>query len=241
MKMKNILLISIGFLFTTGILAQDAKLDWANFGRYEQSNTQAPEGGVVFMGNSITEGWVNTHPDFFKKNNFIGRGISGQVSSQMLVRFRRDVIDLNPRAVVILAGTNDIAQNNGFITLKNILANIISMCELAKANHIGVILCSVLPADHFGWRKELKPADAIIALNVMIRNYALQNKIPYVDYHLALKDEQNGLPEKYAKDGVHPTAEAYTIMESLVKSAIDAMLNTSKKSKSERKYLFSKN
>lgn len=213
------------------------KTDWANFGKYEEANKTAPKGGVVFMGNSITEGWVNTHPEFFSKNNYIGRGISGQVSSQMLVRFRRDVIDLKPKAVVILAGTNDIAQNNGYISLENTLGNIISMCELAKANNIRPILCAVLPAYEFGWRKELKPADEVIALNKMIKAYADDNKITYVDYHSAMKDERNGLPEKYARDGIHPTPAGYAIMESLVKAAID---KNAKNLKGGRKYLFSK-
>lgn len=213
------------------------KSDWANFSKYEEANKTAARGAVVFMGNSITEGWVNSHPDFFKKNNYIGRGISGQISSQMLVRFRSDVIDLKPKAVVILAGTNDIAQNNGYISLENTLANIISMCELAKSNNIPPILCSLLPAYEFGWRKELKPAGEVVALNKMIKQYADNNKITYVDYHSAMKDERNGLPEKYAQDGIHPTSTGYDIMESLVKPTID---KSAKKTKGKRKYLFSK-
>lgn len=194
--------------------------DWANFSKYEEVNKTAQRNGVVFIGNSITEGWASRHPDFFVNNNYIGRGISGQVSSQMLVRFRQDVINLKPKAVVILVGTNDIAQNNGYISLPNVMQNIISMCELAKAHKIKVILCSVLPAYEFGWRKELKPADEIIKLNKLIKTYAIANKIIYVDFHAALRDERNGLPEKYAADGVHPTIEAYFIMEKLVSSAI---------------------
>lgn len=194
--------------------------DWANFSKYEEANKTTQKNGVVFIGNSITEGWAARHPDFFVNNNYIGRGISGQVSSQMLVRFRQDVINLKPKAVVILAGTNDIAQNNGYISLPNVMQNIISMCELAKAHKIKVILCSVLPAYEFGWRKELKPADEIIDLNKLIKSYAIANQIIYVDFHTALRDERNGLPEKYAADGVHPTIEAYLIMEKLVSSAI---------------------
>lgn len=234
--MKKIIFLFLSLIILNVSHAQQ-KNDWANFGKYEQANKTAPRGAVVFMGNSITEGWVNTHPDFFKSNNYVGRGISGQVSSQMLVRFRRDVIDLKPRAVVILAGTNDIAQNNGYISLENTLGNIISMAELAKANNIRVIVCSVLPAYEFGWRKELKPAGEVIALNKLIKNYADANKITYVDYHTAMKDDRNGLPEKYAKDGIHPTPEGYDVMEKLVKAAID---KGSKKAKGDRKYLFSK-
>lgn len=203
----------------TGVAQQTD--DWANFSKYEEANRSATKGAVVFMGNSITEGWNNTHPDFFVVNGYICRGIGGQTTMQMLVRFRRDVIDLQPKAVVIMAGTNDIARNNGYISLENILGNIISMAELAKANDVGVILCSILPAYEFSWRKELNPADDIIKLNDMIRQYASEQDIPYVDYHSALKDERNGLPEKYAHDGVHPNAEAYHIMEGIVKPVIE--------------------
>lgn len=234
--MKRISLLLL-ILFVAVTINAQQKTDWANFSRYEEADKTAPHGAIVFMGNSITQGWASSRPDFFKSNNYVGRGIGGQVSSQMLVRFRRDVIDLKPRAVVILAGTNDIAQNNGPITLENVLGNIISMCELAKANNIKVVLCSVLPAYQFGWRKELAPANDVITLNKMIKQYADANKIPYVDYHSALKDEQNGLPEKYAKDGIHPTPEGYEIMEKLVKPVIDKLGKAKAK---DRQYLFGK-
>lgn len=202
--------------FMSLFLAAQQKQDWANFSRYADANKTVLPGNTVFMGNSITEGWYNTHPDFFSKNNYVCRGISGQTSSQMLVRFRQDVINIKPRTVVILAGTNDIAQNTGYISLENIMGNIKSMVQLARANHIKVVLCSILPAYEFSWRKELKPAEDIVALNKMIRAYALKEKLDYVDYHTALKDERNGLPLKYATDGVHPTPEAYSIMEALI-------------------------
>jgi lysophospholipase L1-like esterase len=134
----------------------------------------------------------------------------------MLVRFRRDVLDLEPKYVVILAGTNDIALNNGLITLENILGNIQSMCELAKAHKIKPILCSVLPADRYRWRKELKPAEDIVKLNEMIKAYAKSEKIPYVDYHSVLKDENNALPARHAADGVHPNIDCYKIMEEII-------------------------
>lgn len=197
------------------------KSDWANFGKYAEANKNVPAGTVVFMGNSITEGWAAKRPAFFTNNNYIGRGISGQTSSQMLIRFRQDVINLNPKAVVILAGTNDIAQNTGYISLENILGNIVSMAELAKTNHIKPILCSVLPAFQFGWRKQLQPANDIIQLNDMIKTYAKKNNFTYVDFHTALKDERNGLPVEYALDGVHPTDTAYAIMENIVKPLIE--------------------
>jgi lysophospholipase L1-like esterase len=122
--------------------------------------------------------------------------------------------------VVILAGTNDIAQNNGIISHKHILDNIISMCELAKIHKIKPVICSVLPAYRFGWRKELEPANEIVRLNAMLREYAQKNGIAYVDYHSEMKDERNGLPENLAKDGVHPTAEGYELMESIVMKVI---------------------
>lgn len=223
MMIRTIIAISLLLLSGYTAIAQQ-KDDWANFSRYDKANLTTAKGAVVFMGNSITEGWNRTHPHFFADNGYICRGIGGQTTSQMLVRFRQDVIDLQPKVVVILAGTNDIARNNGYISLGNILGNIISMTELAKANNMEVILCSVLPAHEFGWRKELKPADDIIKLNDMIRQYAQEQEIPYVDYHSTLKDERNGLPEKYAPDGVHPTPEAYDIMEAIVKPVIEHVL-----------------
>lgn len=192
--------------------------DWARTDRYAESNsavTVRPK--AVFMGDSITDNWGNrTHPEFFTENNFLGRGISGQTSAQMLIRFRPDVIDLHPKYVVILAGTNDIAQNIGPVSKEIILKNIQSMCELAKANKIKPVICSILPAYQFGWRKELTPANDVIEMNEMLKAYAKSAKIPYVDYHSAMKDERNGLPEKYAKDGIHPNIDGYAIMESII-------------------------
>lgn len=212
--MKKILLLPV--LFMALSLSAQQK-DWAQFYRYEGKNdslTTRPD--VVFMGNSITDCWVDTVPAFFAENNFVGRGISGQVSSQMLVRFQEDVINLHPKVVVICCGTNDIAQNNGPISLEHILHNIKSMCQLARANKIKPVVCSTLPAKGFKWRPEMKPANDILQLNEMIKAYAKENKIPYVDYHSALKDEENGLPKKYSKDGVHPNAQGYAVMESVI-------------------------
>ncbi len=168
---------------------------------------------AVLMGDSITELWWQLDTPFFKNNNFVGRGISGQTTSEMLVRFRRDVLDLKPQYVFIMAGTNDIAQNNGIIFLENILGNLESMVELAKIHRIKPILCSVLPAASFIWRKDLSPAQDIIRLNDMIREYASKQGIPYIDYHSILTDKNGGLPKEYAKDGVHPNIAAYKIME----------------------------
>jgi lysophospholipase L1-like esterase len=192
--------------------------DWAKFSRYEEANakvTQKPK--AVLMGDSITDGWAKTDAAFFTDNNLVGRGISGQTTSQMLVRFRRDVVDLSPKYVLILAGTNDIAKNNGDISLENILGNIISMCEIAKANKIKPIICSVLPCDRFYWRPEVTgQAEEIVKFNALLKEYAESAKIPYVDYHSAMKNENNGLPKEYAADGCHPTKEGYDVMKKVV-------------------------
>lgn len=220
--MKKLVLVSL-LLVAVGLFAETK--DWAQFERYESKNKALVERpDVVFMGNSITDCWADTVPAFFANNNFVGRGISGQVSSQMLVRFQEDVINLHPKVVVICCGTNDIAQNNGYISLEHILMNIKSMCELARANKIKPIVCSTLPAKGFKWRPEMKPANDIIRLNEMIKEYAKENKIPYVDYHSALKDEENGLPLKYSKDGVHPNAQGYAVMEGVIMPILKKVL-----------------
>ncbi|MDL2221197.1 SGNH/GDSL hydrolase family protein [Parabacteroides sp. OttesenSCG-928-N08] len=222
--MKKQLFIAACLLIGTFTQAQE-HTDWANFGRYAEANASLKSSPtVVFMGNSITDAWPGIAPSFFTDNNYVGRGISGQTSEQMLVRFRSDVINLRPKVAVILAGTNDVAQNNGYIAPEHTMENIISMVELAKANAIRPVLCSILPAYEFGWRPGLEPAGKIVALNRMIRAYAEANDIIYVDYHTVLKDERNGLPESLAKDGVHPTPEGYEIMAKLVQEGINKAL-----------------
>jgi lysophospholipase L1-like esterase len=211
--------ISIVVLLCAAVVA--SAQDWAKFSRYEEANsqvTQKPK--AVLMGDSITDGWASNDPAFFTDNNFVGRGISGQTTSQMLVRFRRDVVDLCPEYVFILAGTNDIAKNNGDISLENILGNIQSMCEIALANNIKPVICSVLPADRYGWRPGIQPAEDIVKLNQLLRKYAESEGIKYLDYHSVLKNENNGLPEEYAPDGVHPTPACYEIMENMVLEAL---------------------
>ena len=205
-------------LVSTSSYAQQNDKDWAKFYRYEKANAEvSAKPKAVLMGDSITDGWPRANSAFFTDNNFVGRGISGQTTSHMLVRFRRDVIDLQPKYVAILAGTNDIALNNGDITLENVLGNIISMCELAKANKIKPVICSVIPAKAYRWRPEVKDsAEKIIKLNQMLQEYAKANKIPYVDYHSAMTDAEGGLPVELAKDGVHPTPEGYKIMEEIL-------------------------
>lgn len=215
-NLKKWLMLSICILATSSLFGQKA-VDWANFERYaEQNKTVKTPSGVVFIGNSITEGWWYADSLFFKNNEYVARGISGQVTSQMLVRFRKDVIDLKPKTVVILAGANDIAENNGYISLENIKGNIVSMIELAKLHKIDVILCSVLPAYDFSWHKGLEPAGKIIELNKMLKAYADRNKVTYVDYHSNMADERNGLPAKYSEDGIHPNPEGYKVMKKIL-------------------------
>lgn len=226
--MKRLLFFSI-FLAACS-LTMLAQKSWAQHERYAASNDtvkarmRMPEYGynklaksrrveAVLIGNSITDNWAKFDPEFFAANNFIGRGISGQVTAQMLSRFQADVVALNPKMVIIMAGTNDIAMNNGFISHEHILQNIQSMVELAKYHKIKPVLCSCLPAAAFKWRPNLTPAEDIKRLNEMIEAYAKANKIKYIDYYSALVDEHGGLPKEYAKDGVHPNLDAYKIME----------------------------
>lgn len=205
--------------------------DWAGLRAFAQVNrnlTVEPE--VVFMGNSITEGWFNYHPDFFKKNNFACRGIGGQTSSEMLVRFRQDVIELHPRVVAILAGTNDIAMNNGYIALENTFQNIVSMCELAKFNGIKVLLCSVTPAAYFNWRPQVEPAKIIPKLNKMLREYAEATEgVEWVDYFTPMGGEDKAMRAEYSPEGSHPNGEGYKVMERIVVPAINKIQGTNKK------------
>lgn len=203
--------------------------DWPNLGHFSEDNKKvgipaANENRVVFMGNSITIGWLNKRPEFFERKPYINRGISGQTTPQMLLRFRQDVIDLKPKVVVILAGTNDIAGNTGPSTPKMILDNIKSMTELAKANGIKVIISSVLPAFDYPWKPGLNPNEKIPALNKMLKEYTEANGHIYLDYYTAMADDRNGLPKKYADDEVHPTEAGYAVMEPLVEAAIKKAL-----------------
>lgn len=222
--MKYILILA--FFSMTLTQAQD----WADLNRFKEANEllDAPNGNenrIVFMGNSITIGWLNSRPGFFKDKSYINRGISGQTTPQMLVRFRQDVIDLKPKVVVLLAGTNDIAGNTGPSSLAMIMDNIKGMAELANANGIKVILSSTLPAYEYPWKPGIEPANKIVELNKMIKAYAETKGHIYLDYFTAMVDDRNGLPKKYAEDGVHPTIDGYMIMEPLVEKAISQALD----------------
>ena len=202
MKYISLLLFTGFFLFLTpSVKAQKDSVkdelnqtnDWPNLRRYRGENAKlsapsANENRVVFMGNSITDGWINARPEFFSKNNYLDRGISGQTTPQMLIRFRQDVIDLHPKAVVILAGINDIAGNTGPSSLEMIEDNLASMAQLAKANGIKVVMCSVLPAYSFPWRPGIDPIQKIIELNKWIRNFAQKNNFVYFQLFLSEND-----------------------------------------------------
>jgi lysophospholipase L1-like esterase len=209
--------------------ASDPAQDWANLGRYRAANAalQPPAAGearVVFMGDSITDSWARQ--TFFPGKPYVGRGISGQTTPQMLVRFRQDVVALQPRVVVILAGTNDIAGNTGPSTIQMIADNLMSMCDVARANDIRVVLASVLPASDFPWRRGLDPGPKIVELNRWIRGYAASQQLVYLDYYSALIGENLGMKPEYSKDGVHPTPAGYAVMAPLAEAAIAEALRT---------------
>ena len=203
--------------------------DWFGFNRYKADNERIIASGnypeVVFMGNSITDNWAYFHPDFFSSHNFCGRGIGGQTSAQMLVRFNDDVIDLHPKAVVIMAGTNEVAHNEYWVSPERVVDNIVAMCNQAQANGIVPIISSIPPCSEFPWRKEIKnPGQTIVDINKNLKAYADANGIIYLDYHSALADENFGLPKTLSEDGCHPNPDTYFIMEDLVLEAIGMAL-----------------
>jgi lysophospholipase L1-like esterase len=201
-----------------------------NLNKYKEENSslglpKQGENRIVFMGNSITEDWKSLSPNFFLDNNYVNRGIGGETSTQMLLRFRSDVINLKPSAVVILAGINDIAENQGPISIPDIARNIFFMSQLASENNIKVILCSVLPAYDFPWRPGLNPKDKVISLNDLIQKHAQEKSFEYVDYFSSMVDERKGLIKEYGNDEVHPNLEGYRVMESIIQKSINKVLN----------------
>ncbi len=228
--MRRFIFVTFLISFTSLFCNAQKFNELINLQRYEKANAELSlpvkgEKRVVFIGNSITQGWADQRPDFFKSNNYVGRGIGGQTSPQLLSRFRQDVINLKPTAVIINIGTNDIAENTGSYDPAFTLGNIMSMAELAKANGIKVILSSVLPVAEYPWRKEIKDVpDKIDALNAGIRAYAKKNKFAYIDYYAVMHDENRALISSYGKDGVHPTAEGYEVMEKVAKTVIDKVI-----------------
>jgi len=199
--------------------------DWANFKKYADQNKSVPpkakgERRVVFLGNSIFEGWLRSRPEFFAGKPYYDRGISGQTTPQMLLRFYDDVLALNPDVMVLKCGINDIAQNSGPYDQAKTINNIKAIAQLARINKIKVILCSVLPANDFKWRPGLEPADKVIALNAAIKQFAEEQDYFYLDLYSSVVDENKGMKKEYASDGVHPTVEGYKVIEPLVEDAI---------------------
>ena len=223
--MKKIVTVIVAFCIfaADNVFAQiGPNVDWAGFSRYSQTNMyvdHAPK--AVFMGDSITDNWGRMQADFFDDNDILCRGISGQTTSQMLVRFRKDVVALHPEYVLIMAGTNDIARNTGMIAHDDIAGNIASMCEIARSNGIKPVIVSITPADHYGWRMDIKDAaEQIIHVNELLRQYAEESDIPYVDLHSVMVNDKGGLPVELSKDGVHPTLAGYNVMGPLVLETI---------------------
>jgi lysophospholipase L1-like esterase len=220
------------------LLANDARLrDWANLGRYREQNRTlgkpaAGESRVVFMGDSITDSWPQERfGDFFARNkSYLGRGISGQTTPQMLIRFRPDVIDLQPRAVVILAGTNDIAGNTGPMSNEDIQGNIMSMAELARAHKIKFILSSILPTSNYHVgptgvpQTQTRPMERIRAINDWMKKYAAAEGHIYLDYFSAMLDQSGLLRTELSGDDLHPNAQGYAIMAPLADAAIKQAL-----------------
>ena len=209
-----------------------AKLeDWPQLGRYRADNAAlapAREGAqrVVFYGDSITDSWGRSADtgEFFPGKPYVNRGISGQTTPQMVVRFRQDVIDLHPAAVVILAGTNDIAGNTGPMTPKMTEDNFRSMIDLAKANGIRVIVASILPAADYPWKTGLAPASKIKILNDWLKGYCVVHSVTYLDYYSSMVGQDGGMKPGISFDGVHPNAQGYAIMAPLAQAAIDKTL-----------------
>ena len=212
-------------------MEENKNLDWPNLSRYQDENrsVRLPEKGkqrVVFMGDSITEEWSNLYPDYFDTKGYINRGIGGQTTPQMLIRFKPDVIDLEPDIVVILAGTNDIAGNTGPSNVKMITDNIFSMAELARAHQIKVVLSSILPVFEYEWAKEIKDVPATIdSVNDELKKYVNDHGLVYLDYFSPMVDERKGLNKDYTYDGVHPNQDGYILMSSLAQKVLSRLLH----------------
>lgn len=203
--------------------------DWATLSKYQKENELLPpptrkEKRVVFLGSSIFEFWKQKDPEYFKDKPYLDRGISGQISPQLLIRFRQDVINLKPKVVIILAGSNDIAGNTGHVTNDKIMDNIKSMAELARLHHIKVILCKYLPVYEYPWNKRIKAADSIVNLNEKIVAYAKEKKYTVLDYWTPLVDERKGQRAELTVDGVHPNLAGYKIMEGVTDAAVKKAL-----------------
>jgi lysophospholipase L1-like esterase len=199
--------------------------DWPNLARYRDANRNVPpvsasESRVVFMGDSITELWDRDSGKFFASKGYLGRGIGGQTTPQMLVRFQQDVVALKPKVVVINAGTNDIAGNTGPSSLEMIEDNLKSMAQIAAANGIHVVLASVTPAYDYPWKRGLEPAEKVVSLNSWMKNYCARTGCVYADYFTPMADDKHGMKEGLSRDGIHPTPAGYAIMAPIAERAI---------------------
>tara|TARA_B100001250_G_C19813558_1_gene797008 strand:- start:2516 stop:3172 length:657 start_codon:yes stop_codon:yes gene_type:complete len=208
-----------------GIEKKELDQDWASLRYYDRNNldlkSKYKKNRIIFMGDSITEGWEQMKPKFFSKNNFINRGIGGQTTPQMLVRFRSDVIDLKPIAVIILAGTNDIAGNTGPSTIKMIIDNIFSMSDLALKNNVKVVLCSILPVFKYPWNESIiEPFKIIIKINKILEKYVIDNNLFYIDYYSSMVDSRLGLKLEYTTDEVHLNEKGYNVMSQIANDFI---------------------
>ncbi|KQM67140.1 acylhydrolase [Pedobacter sp. Leaf216] len=241
--MKRKIILFLLLTATTKLFAQDAKTDslnnkqkkenfaddWAALTKYQKENELLPapsrkEKRVVFLGSSIFEFWKQKDPGYFENKPYLDRGISGQISPQLLIRFRQDVISLKPKVVIILAGSNDIAGNTGHVTIDKIMDNVKSMAELARLHHIKVVLCKYLPVYEYPWNKSIKAADLIVDLNERIVAYAKEKNYTVLDYWTPLVDERKGQRAELTVDGVHPNLAGYKIMEGVTELAIKKAL-----------------
>ncbi|GAA4210933.1 SGNH/GDSL hydrolase family protein [Pedobacter jeongneungensis] len=241
--MKSKFLFFLLLISANNLFAQDQKTDslnnkpkkenfaddWAALTKYQKENELLPptnrkEKRVIFLGSSIFEFWKQKDPEYFNNNSYVDRGISGQISPQLLIRFRQDVINLKPKVVIILAGSNDISGNTGHVTNEKILNNIKSMAELARLHHIKVILCKYLPVYQYPWNKSIEPAEIIVSLNEMIAAYAKEKNYTLLDYWTPLVDERKGQRPELTVDGVHPNLAGYKIMEGVTDAAIKKAL-----------------
>ena len=213
-------------------MESDNNQDWPNLARYKNQNSalaspQENEKRVVFMGDSITEEWSKLYPNYFEKRSYINRGIGGQTTPQMLIRFKQDVVDLMPTVVVILAGTNDIAGNTGPSNVKMITDNIFSMATLATAHGIQVVLSSVLPVYKYEWSPEIvDPPSTIDAINECLKEYAESNDLYYLDYFSEMVDDRRGLKKEFTPDGVHPNEKGYELMSAIAEKILESILDS---------------
>lgn len=206
------------------------ELDWPNLNKYREENeklvdTENKEDRIVLIGDSITEGWSNFDPDFFKRNNLINRGISGQTSPQMLIRFKQDAVHLEPKLIVVNAGTNDIAANTGPSSPEMIIDNITSMAEIAMKNSINVALSTILPVEKYEWNKNIDDApERISKVNSALKDYCESNNLIFINYYSAMVNDRKGLRSAYGNDGVHPTKEGYDVMAFVLKNTISGLI-----------------